>query len=722
MTSTEQTTKRKSNYPGLRDLFSASVIFGAIPLIIVFSGGQNNPLLLMALWSLANACGFSIYLRHKHKYLFKDGNIKKLIGVFLNRKNSATEESLNTEQTDEGEKQETNEHSIFNIFRRRSIFIPIQGLGTLLFAWSFQYVHNVIATVVYESWPILFIFLLVKISPDDYSLKKRTFFLFLTAFASVVLIVLSGASSESDSISFSWNYVFGLILLLFAIIFTVQDVPRLEQSKHFVKTDFEDSSPEEVDESQEVDKKEEAKRKKEEAKRKEEKAERGAFLLLTIFSLVVSSVLGFVVFIIFEVFNIAQGFSGTINPPGILIILVAGPILTVSAAIFGIRGTIEGKDVRVQAVRYLTPIFATVYLVAFSPLRNIFGSIADQIPSINWTWFIAGFIGVISANTVLNFKTEDKRFGLTSLVMALWISGVLIFFRDEWNWWAENVENKGFNTFEYYAFLGGAATVFALLIAFEISRTESRTIREEELVFSLVRRLQNLYSGSEQKLEDPYHKLELEYRDFDKSGSENKDSEVKHAETIMECLEQLDAATNSASIKKWYEPIVHQLETDDLTDHSIAERRVYIGDTITDIDTLAHSKQQGRGASEWIAIVLLSFFIIALSFGLRPVEIDGLPAILVDTFGFLLSAVVAYLSFHLLDLRYNRKISIIQNTEVKTASVGKIEEEEEEKEKEKRWRVEFQQPERRGEATVATILVAITVITYVVLYCIKWLG
>lgn len=673
-------------YPGLLDLLFASIIYGMIPLIAVLSGGRNNPLLYLGLLSLGGVCGSSIYLFFYHKYIYKDNNWKKIISLFFNLRPLWGSKSIPTQKVP----------SVFNVFRERSILLRISSLGTFLFAWSLVYVHTIIAAVIIESWPILLIFLLKKIAGNKYNFTKRALFLNAIAFLAVILVVFSNSSEEDSSIAFNGGYIFGLLLLAFALIFSLQTGVRNIQGQKFARETTSISSYAEKGFEQ-------------------ENLGSGVVVFLRLLASFVGMVAGFVFFAIFEIFNIFQNFSGTLSIGGMIIAFVGGSILSSIGVFTNARGTIKGKDLKVQAIRYLTPVFGIFFLAILIPLRNVFTSLKSQIPAIsdiNWSWFIAGFLGILSANVVVNFKSEEKKFGLTSLVVSLWLSGILVFFRDEWSWWLDNINLLSTGSLEYYGFLGSASTIFALLISFEISRLEQRTTREEGIVFSLLKRLEVLYPTEKEQ------SLSLVV------VAEAKDNSSKpETENILECLESLDRATNVETIRRAYESIENKLASEIKPDeknkkfdsgyfNNTNERMTYCQDTSTELNELTHSKQYGRRVSGSIAIILLAVFTATLAISLRPAgeAITNLPAVLIDIFAFLLAATVAYLTFHLFDLHANRRNSII---EIKINEKG---------ETTGRYHVEFQEPGFRSEASIATVLVATIVVTYVVLYCLKWLA
>ena len=618
--------KKPSKFSGLPELLSSSAIWGAIPLIAVLSGGKENPLLFLTVWSGSGALGLFIYLRYLNKWAFSKEIYLAALGVFLNLKREYKGESAK---------------SVFNIFNTRSILAPIHGLEFLILAWAFRYVNEIVGTIIFESWPVFFTILMGRLN-KNYSISRRGLLFSVLAFLAVGLVVASNTSAATDSMAVSVGYIFGIIALLFTILLTLQDAVRLKQGEHIAKRNLKE--PAEL-----------------------ERETENLTIVLNIMVLVVSASIGFLTLAVLLAFDAFDSFTNPLSLSQILILFFGSALVTIGGTVLNTRGNIKGKDLRVQSVRYFTPVFGVVFIALLYPFRGALNSIGSEVSlsaDITWPWLIAGLLGVVTANILTNLESEIGVFGLTSFVVSLWFAGALVYFRDEWGWWTSHISNLGTGTLEYYSFLGVSATVLTLLIAFEVTRLEQRTIKEQEAVFWLLSRFE---LPSFQHL----------------SGKPQKN------------LELLDKEKDIDKIQEYY----MEIRTDLLASNPPVEPDVF-----AKLNSLAYSKQYGVAISSRVAIILLTLFSIALSLALRPSDIGTLSAIFVDSFAFILSAVMAYLTFHLFDLRNVRAKSSIESDPSRNGYVP-----------------EFATSTTRNEASIAIALVMAVTATYITLYSIKWL-
>ncbi len=323
-------------------------------------------------------------------------------------------------------------------------------------------------------------------------------------------------------------------------------------------------------------------------------------------------------------------------------------------------------------------MFGVLLLVLIFPIReqllHLTGSEFPSPSEILWPWLVVGLLGVVTASVLTNLepkarKIKDGIFGLTSFVVSLWILGAVIYFRDDWAWWLERLSALETSTLEYYGFLGVSTTVFALLMAFEVARLEQRSSSEQELVFWLLSRF---YQLDDKHVDNP-------------------------PESLQSKLEALDKVKETTELEGRYTSIRKQL----LDSGQSPDAEVF-----TKLNLLVYSKQSGVAVSSRIAIALLAFFSIALSLVLRPPDTEGLEAILIESFALILSAVMAYLTFHLFDLRNARARSSVEKDSLPLGR-GYV--------------PEFVPAVSRQSESVSIALIAIIIITYISLYSVKWL-
>lgn len=621
--------KATSKYIGHR--LWTKFFLALLPLVAIIAAGQNNPLLFMILWAAGHILGNLIFLKLKFKNAFRDELYKRIRVNFFKFKikyrNESTGQSKNS--------------SSLNIFRENSILARTQGVGVIFLVWSFLFINSVVAVVIFESWPLFHEVITRRKKKQDNEIESnkafsRIFIFTVLGLVSLTLVLFS-------DISFSRDHIIILALLFFgATVFSLQGKFRPVQSRAL----------------SEISKKTEFKAK-----------ELQVTVYTRLFAACVTFVLGLLIFGIFEAFNLFQGFSGRIGLGGIILIVSVG--FTSSLAKNWQREIqLKGRmDLRTKGIGYLTPVMGVGLFCSFIALDKVFNFNVSDLPSladVKWSWFVIGFLGIFSANLLTILKSESKRLGVTSLIVALLLSGSLIFFRDNWSWWVNQIDSQKVGNLEYFGFVGIVATVFALLVGFETSRIQERTQKEEKLAFSLLRRLENLPSRNDGK----------KYEDL---------------------VKELDEATDSAKISKIYMSVLKEFpeKNSSVSEENIREMKV-------ELDSLSHSKQYGRTVGETIAIILLGIFITGLSISFRPTGVFGLSVILIDIFAFLFAATVVYLVFHQYELRAYRGNSII------TKSKGG-------------YFVKFQEATFKDEVAVATMLVFLVVVIFIAMFFLKWL-
>ncbi len=139
--------------------------------------------------------------------------------------------------------------------------------------------------------------------------------------------------------------------------------------------------------------------------------------------------------------------------------------LSVIAVILYRFANIKTSNLGINALAYVTPLVSLVWL-----------GLASLISVPHFDWLVIGAVAIITANSLLNFKA-DTRLAYTALVIALWLSGAIIYL---------------FDGYEQIISLEFASTIFILILAFRVDRLVRRTTEEESNTFALFRRLEFL--------------------------------------------------------------------------------------------------------------------------------------------------------------------------------------------------------------------------------------
>ena len=280
---------------------------------------------------------------------------------------------------------------------------------------------------------------------------------------------------------------------------------------------------------------------------------------------------------------------------------------------------------------------------------------ATPLVALGWLWafsilgvshldyLIIGAMGVVAANLLINTKA-DKRIAYNALVVCLWLFGTIIYF------------HLGYET---EVPLELPVTVFILVLSFRVDRLVRRTSQEEAWVFNAFHRLRLMAS-----------KRQIDY-------------------AAGEILLKIDRHKTPEELAGAYRKLVEKL--------ALAERKVDNKDEITEVrhmvDSLAHSRQQGAHFGELVAIAIAGgLIVVGLLF------FNGKHDIYSDLASFLLSSVVVFLFFNIVDLQNDRRDPIL---------IGRI------------WRYEVKFDDavsKYGQQKFSVVISAVIVVVFAVLF------
>ena len=187
----------------------------------------------------------------------------------------------------------------------------------------------------------------------------------------------------------------------------------------------------------------------------------------------------------------------------------------------------------------------------------------------------------------------------------------------------------------YWGVLGLASTVFALLLAFRLTRIESLLLTEDNRTFGLIRRIEMIPDEHLGNADEKYSK-----------------------DLLLKCIRRLNRASRLSEYRAAYndanvvfQDMVSRLSSGELVLSSEDKRE--ISEMRTELDVLAYGRQQAREFAERMALWMIGMTIVALSMGV-PVEVSDWARMLSEAFVVLLSSIVVYLLFHLADMRRSR--------------------------------------------------------------------
>lgn len=511
------------------------------------------------------------------------------------------------------------------------------ALGYVFFAWSTSYVDTAVSSSMFEFWPIVWILVFLYVDRsrrgrDEYRvLPVSTGVLMVLAACAMVLVIFSTADPNAVASGTSLPLIGAVIGILAPILagmgaFTFSFADRLlygrskDQTDNWNSNTSFNSDPERTEESV---------------------VHAGMvlgrlFITPIVIALAVSDV----------------GFQAAILSHMFLGGVFIGFFLHGPAGFLARKAHLVSSRREIIALQYLAPVVALMWLWLFT-----------EIEVFRIDFLIFGTVSVVALNMLINADPERKRtaasvaitdsvhsegsiqerYSLKALVVSLLAFGMFMYFREEilvakTLGWSDNGS--------YWGVLGLASTVFALLLAFRLTRIESLLLTEDNRTFGIIRRIEMI----------PDELLGI-------SGSEySKDSLLKYIRQLNRAsrLNDYRAAYNGANIV--FQHMILRLSSGELVLSSEEKRE--ISEIRAELDVLAHGRQQAREFAERMALWMIGVIIVALSMGV-PVEVSDWARLLSETFVVLLSSIVVYLLFHLADMRRSRSDELLIDKEPK---------------------------------------------------------
>ena len=302
------------------------------------------------------------------------------------------------------------------------------------------------------------------------------------------------------------------------------------------------------------------------------------------------------------------------------------------------------------SLQYLSPLFALIWLALFSEISIaridllLLGTVA--IVAINMLInldpeiiredaafrerHVAQQVGYIEPNLQPTQPTANDRHSLRALILTLLLSGGFVYFRNEIFTGTKFYWGPG----NYWAAIALAATVFALLLAFRLTRVENLISAEDYRTLALVRSIE--------MLPDSYF---TEFRPDSKRY-------------LLDWIRGLNKGANLSEYRRCYNQAHQSLHrmVERITPKDIGlgyDERREIANIRTELDALANGRQHARELAERIALWLIGAAVITLAVSV-PNEHSPWASFLADSLAVILASVVVFLLAHLADLRRAR--------------------------------------------------------------------
>ncbi len=556
-------------------------------------------------------------------------------------------------------------YSIWNNYAL--LVITIGGFYWLLFAWAVKFIDIAIPSIMVELGVVFYVLLRYldeKKSGKKEILSKSIWFLFIFAVLGVIYITLSH-TSINQTFSYTGLFLSMVILLIIGA--------RIERALKWAEL---------MTEKWQGGQKSKVKR---------------IFLLLG--QIIGSSLTLFILLILGSISWILQGSVWDLSFAPISILLLTNEVTistTVSWVIciaggiisaIGIWSFRESNSITdtldINGIYYLTPVLGIVWLLPF-------GLVQLQ----RWDYFVVGALIILATSILIAVETDTRRLGFRGLILSLWSTGLLIYFREKWiQWpwladgtpWEWNIE-----TVDYYSLIVLSATIFILIFSFRINRLIERTNSEEAQFLRMRHKIRNLNS-------------------YQNQGS----CRQGYFEDLIEDLNDLDQFNTKTggrfmiSLAKLRLYILPDNTSD--TDNSLSDSSLndikQLSELELEFTLLYRSKQRGRYFAENLVLYIFALVTIMVTIGTRPVAISHWNALMIDTLAFLFSAAICFTTINLIDLRLYRERSTLELIDTEGGN---------EKDKEA--------INQKAVQIISIILTVVISISFVVLLYDKWMG
>ena len=302
----------------------------------------------------------------------------------------------------------------------------------------------------------------------------------------------------------------------------------------------------------------------------------------------------------------------------LFIAIVVGGVASGVANAAWRKANLNAHHAGVNALAFAAPVFSLAWLFF----------LAHTQPE-NLDYLIIGIIGIVIVNLLINSEAE-VRFGFKALLLALWTCGAFVYLRDdvlqylpfgEWQWPGET----------YFGALGLSATVFTLLRSFRVARLSTQTQEEDDRLYTL---FQNVDLLARRDVID--HAAREHVIDIDKSVTPEQ-LQTAYQDT-KDCLDRAEAANPDP------------------------EDQAQLAEAETQLNVIAHSRQQGIEFGELFALIIFGGITVFLGLASRP-GVTGWIGFLVEMLVVLFSAVIVFLIVNVWDLHRDRAGEILGKRE-----------------------------------------------------------
>ena len=468
------------------------------------------------------------------------------------------------------------------------VALLIAELDVFVFVWSLRYIDIAVATILFETSPAIMILVGLLLFRTEGRFRDTTSTIAAPvglAFVGLIFVTISqvdrtGADQQPDL----WPQVLGVALATAGALFSGIKIPVIVRLGSDVRSSLAENRSE-----------------------SDEDLELVAALLFSLISVVP----------LLLVYSLGLVVTGeTLDQKTVFVGGAAGLLVAASTRVIWRKANILTSNLGINAMRYATPVVALLWLAAFSRVG------VEQVD-----FLIVGTTAVVSGNLLINFQAES-RFGFRALILALWVCGTFVYFREEL---AERLalQNWLWPPGEYFTAVSLAATVFTLILSFRVARLVSRTNDESNRAFALFSRIDLLAERGIVRGDIRSHIL------------------------------RIDASENPTDLANAYHAARHEIRLAYTESQGDADRRE-LAEATSELDALAHSRQEGQDFGEYVALVIFAVITVALVLFALDAGATGWNGFLTEMFTMLFSAVIIFLVVNVWDLQRERGAPVLQ--------------------------------------------------------------
>ena len=552
------------------------------------------------------------------------------------------------------------------------IWLVLSRLEYAFFAWSADYIDAAVTATLFRLWPLLMIFILARYGTQLRSLQLsgeatkyhitgyKTFLMSLTL-VGAVFVIMSQSDGPSILAGVRSTAGLGIVLALvgaaFAGISPAASLIFGDQLHRIYQQSTQSELPASMTEAMNSN----LQIQRDRDCRGVDGKERLERMWFSVLGHAISGIaivpLNLVMGAVFGGYPAGLSFRAAIGG------LVVGSLLSgVGVLLLRVANTLT-TDLGVNSVFYSMPLLSLLLLAAAGiviPRMDLF---------LIGTTLVLALTILIEADPDQSSDPDpfDKaeygrsRWGFSSLVLALWLFGTIVYLRDEWfpEIWLQ------WSLPDYWGLVALSATVFALIFGFRVARLSSRISHEDETMLRLFRQCRELVDTSPlqpnilqslreldvarpKELRERYHLVRSEIvaakRKLHPQLRDLKDEDhLQERDDVKASPELVSVMSDDTRIRTIYEKLVAQ---------EVA------------LDSLAHSKQQGRDFSELMSLTFFALITIALGLMARPTGLavveSGWSGFLAEAFAVFFVATIAFLAVNLFDIRKDREFQLIE--------------------------------------------------------------